>query len=67
MFLPFLPVTVAELLSLIAEADTMETKRRVLGTLNVVIERAGIHVRCLQKAPIHIELKTLRRLYRYSV
>ncbi|KIP12739.1 hypothetical protein PHLGIDRAFT_97377 [Phlebiopsis gigantea 11061_1 CR5-6] len=44
VFLPFLPVTVAELLSLIAEADTMETKRRVLGTLNVVIERAGINI-----------------------
>ena len=44
MFLPYLPVTVTDLLSLIAEADTMETKRRVLGTLNVVIERAEANV-----------------------
>lgn len=44
VFLPFLPIAVPELLQLIAEADTMETKRRILGTLNVVIERAGTHV-----------------------
>ena len=44
VFLPVLPAAVTELLRLISEADTVESKRRILGTLNVVIERAGQHV-----------------------
>jgi hypothetical protein len=39
-----LPVAVTELLRLITEADTVESKRRILGILNVVIESAGVHV-----------------------
>ncbi|KAF5390622.1 hypothetical protein D9757_002665 [Collybiopsis confluens] len=40
-FLPFLPQTVAELMSLIGEANTFDSKRKVDDALNVVIDRAG--------------------------
>ncbi|KAJ7068412.1 armadillo-type protein [Mycena amicta] len=41
VFAPFLPDAVAELVKLLGEVDTFETKRRVDYTLNVVIEQAG--------------------------
>ncbi|EJD01395.1 ARM repeat-containing protein [Fomitiporia mediterranea MF3/22] len=37
-FMPFLPAAVSQLLDLMAEADTLEAKRRVTQSLNVVIE-----------------------------
>lgn len=40
VFAPYLPMTVTELVRLRSEADTMEIKRRVCTTLNVVIERS---------------------------
>ena len=43
-FRPFLPMTIEELLRLIDEAESTESKRRILGTLNVVMERAETHV-----------------------
>nr|GAT59975.1 predicted protein [Mycena chlorophos] len=41
VFTPYLPDIVSELVKLLGEADTFETKRRVDYTLNVVIEQAG--------------------------
>ncbi|KAF9464415.1 armadillo-type protein [Collybia nuda] len=41
IFAPFLPTTVSELIQLMGEADTFESKRRVDHSLNVVIEQAG--------------------------
>ncbi|KAK2466318.1 hypothetical protein APHAL10511_001960 [Amanita phalloides] len=38
---PFLPTIVSELVSLMGEADTMESKRRIDNTLNSVIEQSG--------------------------
>lgn len=43
-FLPHLPTTISELVRLIAEAETFESKRRVDNTLNVVIELTGTQV-----------------------
>ncbi|KAI0693596.1 ARM repeat-containing protein [Cytidiella melzeri] len=43
-FLPYLPLVVNELVRLLIEADTMESKRRILGSLNTVIERADTHI-----------------------
>ncbi|KAI0347520.1 ARM repeat-containing protein [Trametopsis cervina] len=43
-FLPFLPAVVNELVVLLMEADSMESKRRILGTLNTIIERAETHI-----------------------
>jgi hypothetical protein len=40
VFIPFLPVVVRELLQLIGETDTLESKRRIAQTLNTVIEQA---------------------------
>ncbi|TFK43406.1 armadillo-type protein [Crucibulum laeve] len=44
VFTPFLPATVSELVRLIGEAETMESKRRVDTTLNTVIEQAGTRI-----------------------
>lgn len=44
VFLPFLHTSIVELLRLLDEADSIESKRRILTTLNVVIERAGAHI-----------------------
>ncbi|OBZ76700.1 Importin-11 [Grifola frondosa] len=41
VFAPFLPLAVTELVRLTAEADTLESKRRVSRSLNTVIELAG--------------------------
>ncbi|KAJ7283929.1 armadillo-type protein [Mycena rebaudengoi] len=41
VFAPYLPKTVEELMKLLGEADTLEIKRRVDYTLNVVIEQSG--------------------------
>ncbi|KAF8623412.1 hypothetical protein AX15_006355 [Amanita polypyramis BW_CC] len=38
---PFLPSAVSELVKLMGEADTMESKRRIDNTLNAVIEQSG--------------------------
>ncbi|KAF9008940.1 armadillo-type protein [Cyathus striatus] len=43
-FAPFLPIAVSELVRLIGEAETMESKRRVDDTLNAVIEQAGTRI-----------------------
>ncbi|ESK94397.1 importin 11 [Moniliophthora roreri MCA 2997] len=40
-FRPYLPTAVTELMNLIAEVDSFDSKRRVDDALNVVIERAG--------------------------
>ncbi|KIJ20291.1 hypothetical protein PAXINDRAFT_166384 [Paxillus involutus ATCC 200175] len=40
VFAPFLPVVITELMKLMSEADTMETKLRLAKTLGVVIARA---------------------------
>ncbi|KAI0938258.1 hypothetical protein AcV5_001092 [Taiwanofungus camphoratus] len=40
-FAPFLPTAVNQLVRLTAEADTLESKRRIASSLNAVIERAG--------------------------
>ncbi|KAF8351332.1 armadillo-type protein [Amanita rubescens] len=42
---PFLPTTVSELVNLMGEADTMESKRRIDNTLNSIIEQSGHRVR----------------------
>ncbi|KAJ3710388.1 ran binding protein 11 [Lentinula raphanica] len=41
IFEPFLPQAVAQLMSLIGEANTYQSKRKVDDALNVVIDRAG--------------------------
>ncbi|KAF8746019.1 hypothetical protein AX14_004306 [Amanita brunnescens Koide BX004] len=38
---PFLPTIVSELVKLMGEADTMESKRRIDNTLNSIIEQSG--------------------------
>lgn len=43
-FLPYLSLVVNELVRLLGEAETVEIKRRILGSLNTVTEQAGIHV-----------------------
>ncbi|KAI0796611.1 ARM repeat-containing protein [Abortiporus biennis] len=44
IFAPYLPVVVSELIRLTAEADTLESKRRISNSLNAVIERAGLKI-----------------------
>lgn len=44
VFAPFLPTATSELVRLIGEAETLESKRRVDATLNTVIERSDSHV-----------------------
>jgi hypothetical protein len=46
-FAPFLPTAVSELIRLLGEADTFESKRRIDHSLNVVIEQAGERVAAL--------------------
>ncbi|EPQ59406.1 ARM repeat-containing protein [Gloeophyllum trabeum ATCC 11539] len=41
IFAPFLPPAMKELLALLAEADNLESKRRIINTLNSVVERSG--------------------------
>lgn len=43
-FAPFLSTTISELIQLMAEADSLESKRKVDESLNKVIERSGILV-----------------------
>ncbi|KAF9451646.1 ARM repeat-containing protein [Macrolepiota fuliginosa MF-IS2] len=43
-FLPHLPATISELVRLIGEAETFESKRRVDNALNVVIEQTGSQI-----------------------
>ncbi|OCH87913.1 ARM repeat-containing protein [Obba rivulosa] len=43
-FAPFLPTAVNELVRLAAEADTLESKRRVANTLNTVIQRVETRI-----------------------
>ena len=45
VFEPFLPTVVTELMRLLSETDTFETKARILNALNTVITRAGARVR----------------------
>lgn len=44
VFAPFLPTATSELVRLIGEAETLESKRRVDATLNIVIERSESHI-----------------------
>ncbi|KIL00584.1 hypothetical protein PAXRUDRAFT_821482 [Paxillus rubicundulus Ve08.2h10] len=44
VFAPFLPVVITELMKLMSEADTMETKQRLAKTLNAVITRSDGHI-----------------------
>lgn len=50
-FAPFLAATIDQLLEVTAEADTLETKRRITQSLNVVIECMGERVSSL----LHIQ------------
>ena len=52
VFAPYLSSTVTELIKLIGEADTLESKRRIASSLVVVIERAQIRVRCARFPPL---------------
>jgi hypothetical protein len=53
-FAPFLSTTIPELIQLMAEADSLESKRKVDESLNKVIERSGTfvgfrhHIRIIQ-------------------
>lgn len=50
-FAPFLSTTIPELIRLMAEADGLESKRKVDESLNKVIERSGTFVsfrRCIR-------------------
>ncbi|EMD40680.1 hypothetical protein CERSUDRAFT_111258 [Gelatoporia subvermispora B] len=44
VFAPFLPTTVNELVRLTADADTLESKRRIANTLNTVIQRVETRI-----------------------
>lgn len=44
VFAPFLPVAVTELVRLMHEVDTIEMKRRLARSLNVIIEHADSHI-----------------------
>ena len=44
IFVPFLAPTVAELLRLIDEVDTVETKNKLAGCLNTILDRAKAEV-----------------------
>lgn len=44
VFAPFLPVAVTELVRLMHEVDTIEMKRRLAKSLNVIIEHADSHI-----------------------
>ncbi|KAI6134978.1 ARM repeat-containing protein [Pisolithus croceorrhizus] len=44
VFAPFLPAAVTELVRLMHEVDTIEMKRRLAKSLNVIIERADLHI-----------------------
>lgn len=44
VFAPYLAVTVTELIKLVVEADSMESKRHILGSLNTIIERMDTEV-----------------------
>ena len=50
-FAPFLPTAVSELIRLLGEADTFESKRRIDHSLNVLIERSGDRVAALYASP----------------
>jgi hypothetical protein len=43
-FAPFLPIAVTEMIRLLGEADTFESKHRIDHSLNVLIEQAGEQV-----------------------
>jgi hypothetical protein len=45
IFVPFLAPTVAELLKLIDEVETVETKNKLAGCLNTILDRAKAEVR----------------------
>jgi hypothetical protein len=44
VFAPYIAPAVTELVQIIGDADTMESKRRIAASLNTVIERAEIRV-----------------------
>lgn len=41
VFLPHMPSAIAQLIELTAEADAIETKRKLTDTLNVIVDRMG--------------------------
>lgn len=45
VFIPYIPGIVSQLVRLAAEADTLESKRRIFNSLNAVIERSETQVR----------------------
>jgi hypothetical protein len=49
MFAPYIAPAVTELVRIIGEADTMESKRRIAASLNTVITRAEIRVGCMSQ------------------
>ena len=53
---PFIQPFTVELLNIVSNAETFETKRKVMGTLNTLIEQSGI----LVSACHEIELCRLR-------
>ncbi|KAG6911227.1 hypothetical protein DXG01_003094 [Tephrocybe rancida] len=58
-FEPYLPTVVSELIGMMGEADTFESKRRIDHTLNVVIEQVGQLVSPEKLSPI-LSLTTLK-------
>ncbi|PPQ99043.1 hypothetical protein CVT24_003603 [Panaeolus cyanescens] len=44
-FEPFLATSITQLINVMGEADTLESKRRVADTLNVIIEQSGYRIR----------------------
>jgi hypothetical protein len=44
VFAPYIAPAVTDLVRIIGDADTMESKRRIAASLNTVIERAEIRV-----------------------
>lgn len=63
-FAPFLSTTISELIQLMAEADSLESKRKVDESLNKVIERSGTFVSfCRRMRIIQILICTGHSLY----
>jgi hypothetical protein len=61
-FEPYLPVAVTELVKLMRESETWESKRRISDALNVTIERAGGKASASEFTRRHFKLICMRRL-----
>ena len=62
MFSPFLGQTASEILQLIGEAETLESKRKVAGFLTTIIERAGKTVSLFQfESAFYLKTSSLKQ------